>query len=89
VEVRCIGKDEYVYDSYVRDRFSSKADTLIDTSASLNFASKDFVVTNGFYKGCKTAPKLFIRVASEQRISTTKLFCPTVFTIDGHDFTDL
>jgi hypothetical protein len=28
-------------------------------------------------------------VASEQRISTTKLFCPTVFTISGHDFTDL
>ena len=29
---------------------SSKACTLIDTIASLNFVSKDFVVTNGFYK---------------------------------------
>ena len=28
-------------------------------------------------------------MASEHRISTTKLFCPTVFTIDGHKFTDL
>jgi hypothetical protein len=71
------------------DGLSSKADTLIDTAASLNFVSKDFVVTNGFYKDCKTVPKLSIRVASEQRISTTKLFCPMVFTIDGHDFTDL
>jgi hypothetical protein len=68
---------------------SSMAYTLIDTAASLNFVSKYFVVTNGFYKDCKTAPKLSIRVASEQRISTTKLFCPTMFTIDGHDFTDL
>ncbi len=31
-------------------------------------------------------PKLYIRVANEQRISTTKVFCPTVFTIDGHEF---
>jgi hypothetical protein len=28
-------------------------------------------------------------VASEQRISTTKVFCPSVFIIDGHEFTDL
>ena len=47
---------------------SSKADTLIDTAASLNFVSKDIVVTNGFYKDCKTVPKLYIRVAREQRI---------------------
>jgi hypothetical protein len=64
------------------DGLSSNADTLIDTTASLNFVSKDFVVTNGFYKDCKTVPRLSIRVASEQRISTTKLFCPTVFTIE-------
>jgi hypothetical protein len=63
------------------DGLSSKADTLIDTSASLNFVSKDFVVTNGFYKGCRTVPKLSIRVASEHRIPTTKLFCPTVFSV--------
>ena len=28
-------------------------------------------------------------MASEQRISTTKMFCPVVFTIDGHEFNDL
>ena len=32
---------------------------------------------------------MVIRVASEQRISTNKGFCPLVFTIDGHEFTDL
>jgi hypothetical protein len=42
------------------DGLSSKANTLIDTTASLNFVSKDCVVTNGFYKDCKTVPKLSI-----------------------------
>jgi hypothetical protein len=30
-------------------------------------------MANGFYKDCKTAPKLAIRAASEQRISTYDL----------------
>ena len=68
---------------------SSESHTLIDTIASLNLVSKDFVVTNGFYKDCKTVPMLSIREASEQCISTTKLFFPTMFTIDGHDFINL
>jgi len=67
----------------------AKEDNLIDTSASLNFVSKKFVMANSFYKYCKTAPKLAIRVVSEQRISTTKVFCSSVFTIDGHEITDL
>jgi hypothetical protein len=46
-------------------------------------------MTNGFYKDSKTAPKLAIRVASEQLISTTTMYCPSVFTIDGYEFTDL
>jgi hypothetical protein len=88
--------DPYKVEAFMRftasvsyDGLSSKANTYIDTTASLNFVSKDFVVANGFYKDCKTVPKLSIRGASEQRISTPKLFCPTVFTIDGHDFADL
>ena len=43
----------------------------------------------GFYKDCKTPPSLAITRASEQRISTTKVYCPCVFAIDGHEFTDL
>ena len=42
-------------------------------------------MTYVFYNDCKIVPKLSIRVASEQRISTSKVFCPAVFTIDGHD----
>ena len=67
----------------------SKADTLIDTTASLNFLSKEFVEANGFYKECKTASKLAIRMPSEQRISTTSVFCSSVYTIDGHEFANL
>ena len=50
---------------------STKTNTLINTPASLNFVSNEFIMANGFYEDCKTAPKLAIRVASEQRISTT------------------
>ena len=67
----------------------SKVDTLIDTAASLNFASKECVMANDLYKDCKIAPKLAIRETSEKRISMTKMFCPSVFTIDGHEFTNL
>ena len=49
----------------VFNRLSAKAYTLIDKAASLNFLSKEFVVADGFYKDCKTAPKLAIKVASE------------------------
>ena len=47
----------------VPNGLSPKGHTLIDTAASLKFLSKEFVVANGFYKDCKTAPKLAIRVA--------------------------
>ena len=39
---------------------SVKVDTLIDTAASLNFVSKEVAMVNGFYKECKTVPKLSI-----------------------------
>ena len=44
----------------VLNGLSNKADTLIDTAASLKFVSKEFAMANGFYKDCKTAPKLAI-----------------------------
>jgi len=72
------------------NRLSTKADTLIDTTTPLNFASKECVIANGFRKDCKIAPKMAIRVANEHRISTTKVLYPSVFTIiDGHEFIDL
>ena len=51
----------------VLNGLSTKADTLIDTTSSLNFVNKEFVMANGFYKDYKTASKLAIRVASEHR----------------------
>ena len=73
----------------VLNGLSAKADTRIDTAASLNFVRKEFVVANGFYKDCKTDPKLGIRVASEPRISAIEVFCPSVFSFDGHEITYL
>ena len=66
-----------------------KADTLIDTAASLNFVSRKFLNANGFYKNCKATTKIAVRVANEQRIVTDKVFCPTVFTIDEQEFATL
>jgi hypothetical protein len=68
---------------------SSKAYTLIDMAVSRNFVSKGIVVANGFYYDYKTAPSLSTRVANEQHIYTAKVFHPTVFTINGHEFTYL
>ena len=69
-----------------QENVTSKADTLlIDTAASLNFVSKKFLNTNEFYKYCKAAPKIVVRVANEQRIVTSKIFCPSVFLIDEHE----
>jgi len=56
------------------NELASKAYSLIDIVASLNFVSKEFVMTDDFYIDCKTAPRLAIRVAREQRISTTIIF---------------
>ena len=44
---------------------------------------------DGFCKDCKTTPNLYIRVASKHRISLTRVFCSSDFTINGHDFTNL
>ena len=53
---------------------SSKANTIIDATISLKFASKEFVIAKGFYKDYKTASKLSIRVARKKSISTTDYF---------------
>jgi hypothetical protein len=50
----------------LEENLASKAGTLIDTAASLNFASKKFLNANGLYKYCKAALKLAVRVATEQ-----------------------
>ncbi len=46
-------------------------------------------MANSFQKDSKPASKLYIRVANQQRISTGMVFFPSVFTIDGHEFSGL
>ena len=72
-----------------QENITSKADTLIDTAASLHFMSQKFLNANGFYKYCKATPKIVVRVTNEQIIFSDKIFCPIVFTIDGHEFSRL
>jgi hypothetical protein len=72
-----------------QENLSSKADILIDTAASLNFVSKRFLNANGFYKYCKTVPKLAVKVANEQCVMTDKIFCPLSFGIEGSDYQNL
>jgi hypothetical protein len=62
---------------------STKEDTFVDTTASLNFVSKDLFMANGFYKDYKIALKLAIRIANAHRIYATTKICPSFFTIDG------
>jgi hypothetical protein len=68
---------------------SSKEDTSVDASTSLNFFITEFMMYNFFYRDSKAALKLSTIVASEQCITTTKVFNPTGFFTDGHDVTDL
>ncbi len=72
-----------------QENLTYKANTLIDTVASLKFVSKRVLNANGFYKYCNTAPELAIRVANEQLFSIVKICCRTFFTIDGHEFASL
>ena len=51
--------------------------------------SKKFLNANGFYKYCKSAPKLGVTSPNKQLISMDKILCPTVFTIDGNEFIGL
>ena len=71
-----------------QESISSKADTLIDTAASLNFVSKRFLNANGFYKYCKAAPKIAVRAANEQRISTDNVFVRLLLPLKDPNFLD-
>ena len=91
-----VGVDPYMPKALMRftsslslNGLSTMIDTLIDTATTPNFVSKKFVLASGFFKDCKVARKLAIRVASKQRIYTTNVFFPSVFIIDGHEFIDL
>jgi hypothetical protein len=49
---------------------------LIDSTTTLNFASQDFSTRNNLFGKCIRGPKIVVRIANEQRISTNKTFSP-------------
>jgi hypothetical protein len=50
---------------------------LIYSAAILNFAGQEFKIRDGLVGNCVRGPKIEIRIANEQRISTNKYFPPT------------
>ena len=50
---------------------------LIDSVATKFFVSRDFLTRNNFLGKCIHGPKIVVRIANEQMISTTKTVLPT------------
>ena len=68
---------------------NATADAIIDTSATLNFVNLHYLQLYGLTKHCKAVPKVTVRVANEQRISTDKIYCPSLFTVGTESFTGM
>ena len=62
---------------------------LIDSAATLNFVSKEFVDAHGLQKNCKQVPKMTVRVANSQRISTTKIITPEKLIINNKNYSNI
>ncbi len=62
--------------SLMVDSNSISTTALIDSAASLNFVSIEFLTRNSLLEKCSRGPKIAVRIANEQRISTTKTFSP-------------
>ena len=52
---------------------------LIDSAATLNFVSQEFLIRKGLAGKCVRGPKIAVRIAKEQRIFTNKYFHLQVF----------
>ena len=59
---------------------------LIDLAVTFNFVIQDFLTRNNLWFGCVRGPKIVVRIANEQGISTTKTFSPTSVSIDRKKF---
>ena len=57
-------------------------DALIDNAATLNFVSKSFIEKHELLQCCTKAPKVAVRVANSQRVSSWKLFIPKSLIIN-------
>jgi len=71
------------------DLFRYDTSVLIDSAPTLNFVSQDFLIRNDLVGKCVRGPKIAVRIANEQRISTNKSFSPTSLFIHQLKFTGL
>jgi len=63
---------------YIRhDSSQYHTNVLIDSRTTLNFASLDFLTRNYHLGKCTRRPKIVVRIANEQRNSTSNFFSPT------------
>ena len=62
---------------------------LIDSVATKNFASRDFLTRNNLLGKCIRGPKIVVRIANEQMISTTKTVSPTNVSLGWKKFIGL
>ena len=62
---------------------------LIDSATTLNFVSEEFLTRNNLLGKCIRGSKIVVRIANEQRISTSKKKSPTNVSISQKKFTGL
>ncbi len=60
--------------SIEHDSIQFHTTVLVDSATTLNFASQDFLTRNNLSSKCVSGPKIVVRIANEQRISTTNFF---------------
>jgi hypothetical protein len=64
-----------------QDYMQYHTSVLIDSAATLNFLSQDFLTRNTLLGKCIRGPKIVVRIANEQRISTAISFSPADFSL--------
>jgi len=62
--------------SIEQDPMQYHTSVLIDSTTTLNFASRDFLTRNNPVGTCIRGPKIVVRIANEQRMSTSETFLP-------------
>jgi hypothetical protein len=72
-----------------QDSLQLHASVLIDSEATLNFVSQDFLTRNILLGIYIRGPKIVVRIANEQRISTSKTFSSTHVSIGKKEFSGL
>jgi len=65
------------------DSLQYHTSVLIDSEATLNFASHEFSTRNDPMGKCTSGPKIVVRIANEQRISMSKICSHTKISL-GH-----